>query len=280
MVIAPVRLDKWQNIINVGWPDGENQPPPGDLVAPQLWDWQPKRNDTDQTTLTMNPWEGSGGGFFEDAVEGDLLIGHILGGRATAHGDPWPIVSIGLPGNGNWIEAYQFSAQDNGGVGSGMTSSLAYKWVTAAEAGPAEIDYTWTFSPSCPVMGSVFRVIDPFPFALPFPDAGFETHVKETTGIAIANDFSITRNNALLLGFIHCNSNFNTSGVFPLNPSGSGSYTRRTFERGFGDSNGNASIAYDADDEPGPGAIGARNLSISTGFHTILGHLAIIGNPV
>ena len=282
-MIAPVRLDKWQNIVNVGWPDGENQPPPGDLDSPQLWDFTQKRNDNDVTSLEMHPWEGVGGGFFEDAIEGDLLLAHMSCDRALDHGDPWPKITISPPGAGDWQELWQFSTEQGGtpdSPGFDQTGSLWYKWVQAAEVG-ADISYTWTYSQTCPVIGTVYRVIKPFPEASPFPDGGPELDIKEqTTGIATGPDFSISRNKALIMAFIDVNSNGNTSIIFPSNPSGSGSYTRRTFFRAFGTANGHAQIAYDAEDEPGPGAIGARSLSISTGLNTILGHFAVIGNPV
>ena len=269
----PVRLDPWQNIVGVGWGAPENLPPDVPLISPQLWDWE--HRDTvlgfDRSDITMEP-NADGGGFFENPEVGDLLLAHISADRVIDP-DPWPQVTI--TGPAGWTQLWQFSTEGASGVGFDQTASLWYRFVQAGD--PDE--WTWTYSRDCPVIGGIYRVIDNWPDAEPFPDA-LGTHVKEqTAGVVLAPDFSISRDKVLLLAFIDRASNFNTTGIFPSNPSGSGSYTRRTFNDSAGSVNGHSQIVYDADDEPGPGAIGARTLSVSLSVNTIMGHLAVLGNP-
>lgn len=271
--MPPVRLDPWQNIVGVNWGAPDNLPPAGDLISPVLWDWEHRHTITgfDRSDITMKPNVDTGG-FFENPEVGDLLLAHISADIAA--GTPHPQVTISGP-SAAWKELWQFSTESpTEGVGFEQTGSLWYHFIQVGD--PTE--YTWTYSPDCPVIGGIYRVIDNFPDASPFPDA-LETDIKLTTGVVIAPDFTISRDKELLLAFIDRASRFNTSGIFPSNPSGSGSYTRRTFHDSFGSANGHSQIVYDAEDEPGPGAIGQRTLSISTSFHTIMGHLAILGNP-
>ena len=269
-----VRLDPFQNIVGVSW-DGvpENLPPDVPLVSPQLWDWG--HRDTvdgfDRSDITMEP-NGDTGDFFENPEVGDLLLAHISADRAESE-SPWPKITISGPEG--WEQLWQFSTEQSAALGFDQTSSLWYRFHQAGD--PATV--TWTFSQDCPVIGGIYRVIQNWPDAAPFPDALATDIEEQTSGAVIAPDFTISRDKVLLLAFIDYASNFNTSGIFPSNPSGSGSYSRRTFNRSFGTSNGHAQIVYNAEDEPGPGAIGQRTLSISKSVNSIMGHLAILGTP-
>ncbi len=270
----PVRLDPWQNIVGVGW-DGppDNLPPPGPLISPILWDWEHRSTilGFDRGDLTMKP-NATTGGFFEEPEVGDLLLAHMSCDIAAG---PNPRPKVTISGPAGFEQLWQFSIESAvRGFGFVSTGSLWFRYIQPGDP----IEDTWTYSPDCPVTGGIYRVIQVFPDASPFPDA-LATDVKLTTGVVIGPDFTISRDKELLLAFIDRDSNFNTSGIFPSNPSGSGSYSRRTFNDSSGTVNGHSQIVYDAEAEPGPGAIGARTLSISTSFRTIMGHLAILGKP-
>jgi hypothetical protein len=269
----PVRLDPWQNIVGVGWGAPDDQPPAGPLISPVLWDWHHKSTITgfDRSDLTMEP-NADTGGFFENPVAGDLLLAHISADRVIDP-DPWPQVTISGPAG--WIQLWQFSTEQSAEVGFDQTASLWYRFHQAGDP-PT---WTWTYSRDCPVTGGIYRVIQNWPNASPFPDA-LATNIKEqTNAVVTAPDFTISRDKVLLLAFIDRASRSNTAIIFPSDPAGSGSYSRRTFNDSFGSFDGHAQVVYDAEDEPGPGAIGERSLSVSSGVNTIMGHLAILGNP-
>ena len=271
--MPPVRLDPWQNIVGVSWGEVDNLPPDVPLLSPILWDWE--HRDTvagfDRSDITMKPNVDTGG-FFENPEVGDLLLAHISSDRVIDP-DPWPQVTISGPTG--WKQLWQFSTEQPAAVGFDQTASLWYHFIQPGD--PTE--YTWTYSRDCPVIGGIYRVIDNWPDASPFPDALATDIEEQTVGAVIAPDFTISRDKVLLLAFIDYASNFNTAGVFPSNPSGSGSYSRRTFNRSFGTANGHAQVVYNAEDEPGPGAIGQRTLSISKSVNSIMGHLAVLGTP-
>ena len=267
----PVRLDPWQNIVNVGWGAPENQPPEGPLIEPLMWDFEFRHTalGDDRSDATMKP-NAETGGFFENPEVGDLLLAH-MSCDAVTNPDPWPQVTISGPAG--WEQLWQFSTEQSAEVGFEQTASLWYRFIQAGD--PDE--WTWTYSRDCPVTGGIYRVIQNWPDASPFPDA-LATDVKLTAGVVIAPDFTISRAGVLLVAFIDRPSNFNTPVIFPANPSGSGEYLRRAWHNSTGTQNGHAQIVYDANDEL-PGPIGERTLSISTSLNTIMGHLAVLGTP-